>query len=63
MKNPQRISSLVRGVLSGLVLTASAALPVQAETLGEVSTVFKLIGPNHKIVIEGLCCTTRPADR
>jgi CreA protein len=52
MKNPLRISSLVRGVLSGLVLSASAALPVQAETLGEVSTVFKLIGPNHKIVIE-----------
>ncbi|MDZ7858739.1 CreA family protein [Sphaerotilus sp.] len=52
MKNLLRISSLVRGVLSGLVLTASVVLPVQAETLGEVSTVFKLIGPNHKIVIE-----------
>lgn len=52
MKKPPRISSLVRGVLSGLVLSASAALPVQAEVLGEVSTVFKLIGPNHKIVIE-----------
>lgn len=52
MKNPQRTFSLVRGALSGLLLIASAALPVQAETLGEVSTVFKLIGPNHKIVIE-----------
>lgn len=52
MKNPQRTFSLVRGALSGLLLLASAALPVQAETLGEVSTVFKLIGPNHKIVIE-----------
>jgi CreA protein len=28
------------------------ALPAQAEQIGEVSTVFKLIGPNHKIVIE-----------
>ena len=52
MKYPQRTFSLVRGALSGLLLLASAALPVQAETLGEVSTVFKLIGPNHKIVIE-----------
>lgn len=52
MKNPPRISSLVRGGLSGLVLSVLAALPVQAEVLGEVSTVFKLIGPNHKIIIE-----------
>jgi CreA protein len=29
--------------LSGLVLTASA------ETVGSVDTVFKLIGPDHKI--------------
>jgi CreA protein len=32
--------------LSGLVLTASA------ETVGSVDTVFKLIGPDHKIVVE-----------
>jgi CreA protein len=30
------------------VLTASA----KAETVGEVDTVFKLIGPDHKIVVE-----------
>ncbi len=38
--------------LGALALAAAFALPVHAETLGEVSTVFKLIGPNHKIVIE-----------
>jgi CreA protein len=44
------LASLRAGLaLSGLVL---AALPARAETLGEVSTVFKLIGPNHKIVVE-----------
>jgi CreA protein len=45
-------SFLARGFLSSLVLTATVALPARAEVLGEVSTVFKLIGPNHKIVIE-----------
>lgn len=52
MKQPQRTPSLVRGVLSGLLMAAAATLPVRAETIGEVSTVFKLIGPNHKIVVE-----------
>src|SRR5690606_2036340 len=28
------------------------ALGARAETVGEVSTVFKFIGPNHKIVVE-----------
>lgn len=45
-------SFLGRGVLSALALAAMFALPARAETLGEVSTAFKLIGPNHKIVIE-----------
>lgn len=31
-----------------LMLTAAA----QAEVVGEVSTVFKLIGPNHKVVVD-----------
>lgn len=34
---------------AALALLAGAA---QAETIGEVSTVFKLLGPNHKIVVE-----------
>ena len=45
-------SFLGRGTLSALALATAFALPAQAETLGEVSTAFKLIGPNHKIVIE-----------
>jgi CreA protein len=32
-----------------LALTAGSAL---AETIGEVDTVFKLIGPDHKIVVD-----------
>ena len=31
---------------------ALAAGTVQAEIVGEVSTVFKLLGPDHKIVVE-----------
>lgn len=29
-----------------------ACVGVSAETVGEVSTVWKLIGPNHKVVVE-----------
>ena len=47
---------LARDSLSRLVLAVAAIAATtthaHAETLGEVSTVFKLIGPNHKIVIE-----------
>ena len=36
-----------------LCLMAAASLPVLAsETVGEVDTVFKFIGPDHKIVVE-----------
>jgi CreA protein len=43
-------NALFSPLLLGLAaLTPSAA---QAETLGEVSTAFKLIGPNHKVVVE-----------
>jgi CreA protein len=56
MQTPTRSSLLAflrAGLaLSGLALAAVVALPARAETLGEVSTVFKLIGPNHKIVVE-----------
>ncbi|HYD97120.1 MAG TPA: CreA family protein [Noviherbaspirillum sp.] len=37
-------------VLSSVIALASFA--VHAEKLGEVDTVFKLIGPDHKIVVE-----------
>ena len=33
-------------------LAALAAGGLQAETIGEVDTVFKLIGPDHKIVVD-----------
>jgi CreA protein len=35
--------------LSGALCVLGTA---QAETIGEVSTVWKLIGPNHKVVVE-----------
>ena len=41
--------------LPGIALVAFAAAltsPAQAEKIGEVDTVFKLIGPDHKIVID-----------
>jgi CreA protein len=41
----RRAALLVAALLAG---TTAA----RAETLGEVSTVFKLIGPDHKIVVE-----------
>ena len=40
---------LQRLVLLPLLLAASA---VRAEPIGEVDTVFKLIGPDHKIVVD-----------
>ncbi|SDT25863.1 CreA family protein [Pseudomonas oryzae] len=41
--------TLLQPLAAALALLAAGA---QAETIGEVSTVFKLIGPNHKIVVE-----------
>ncbi|MGE8501050.1 MAG: CreA family protein [Pseudomonas sp.] len=40
---------LFKGSVLGLLLLPSLAL---AETIGEVSTVFKWVGPNDKIVVE-----------
>ena len=37
------------GVLVGLLLSSAA---VMAEEIGEVSTVFKWLGPNDKVVVE-----------
>ena len=40
-------------LLSSLALALlGAAAPSSAETIGEVDTVFKWIGPDHKIVVE-----------
>jgi len=35
-----------------MAFLALATLPVRAETIGDVDTAFKLVGPNHKIVVE-----------
>ncbi len=35
-----------------LLALAAAAPTVHAETIGDVNTAFKLIGPDHKIVVE-----------
>nr|WP_040567013.1 CreA family protein [Magnetospirillum molischianum] len=43
-----RMKSLVPAVL----LAATVAAPTMAEEIGSVSTVFKALGPNDKIVIE-----------
>lgn len=41
----------MRSILFPLFL-ACTAIPAAAEQIGEVDTVFKFIGPNHKIVVE-----------
>ncbi|WP_374432869.1 CreA family protein [Inhella sp.] len=38
--------------LTCLALCSLLATPALAENVGEVSTAFKLIGPNHKVVVE-----------
>ncbi|SFP63405.1 CreA protein [Geopseudomonas sagittaria] len=43
------MNKLLKPLVATLALLATG---VQAETVGEVSTVFKLLGPNHKIVVE-----------
>jgi CreA protein len=37
---------------AALALTASACMGASADEIGDVSTVFKFIGPNHKIVVD-----------
>ena len=46
---PPRRAVLSAAVAGAALLTAWSA---QAQQIGEVSTVFKFIGPNHKIVVE-----------
>lgn len=47
--NPLRCSSPVSGLVLGLLFATSA---VHAQAIGEVDTVFKLFGPDHKIVVD-----------
>ena len=60
-------------MLKGLFAAALLALPMlaSAEEIGQVSTVFKLVGPNDRIVVEafddpkvdGVTCYLSRADR
>ncbi len=42
----------VASALLALSVLGAVHGPVRAETIGEVDTVFKLIGPDHKIVVD-----------
>lgn len=46
------LASVTHANIVLLALGCAATLSVRAEEIGEVSTAFKLIGPNHKIVVE-----------
>lgn len=39
-------------VLGAIASLGTLCAPAWAESVGEVSTVWKLIGPNHKVVVE-----------
>jgi CreA protein len=43
---------MIRHKLLAASLCMLAVLAARAETIGDVDTAFKLIGPNHKIVVE-----------
>ena len=47
-----RFALLLRGIALVPALLVFVAGTAAAETVGEVDTVFKLIGPDHKIVVE-----------
>ncbi len=42
----------MKPILFATVLGACAVAAVHAESIGEVDTVFKLIGPDHKITVD-----------
>lgn len=47
--NHPRLSRLLTVIGAALLIALN---PSSAEVLGEVNTVFKLIGPDHKIIVE-----------
>ena len=42
----------MKAALAILFSAAMVSISVQAEEIGSVSTVWKLVGPNHKIIVE-----------
>lgn len=49
---PRAVSFLGLAAAAGLSLVLVFSPPAGAEQIGEVDTAFKLIGPNHKVVME-----------
>lgn len=49
---PSRRAAILSVGAAALALVASVCVAASAEEIGEVSTVFKFIGPNHKIVVD-----------
>lgn len=49
---PRAVSFLGLAAGLGLALGLVSSPPAGAEQIGEVDTAFKLIGPNHKVVME-----------
>jgi CreA protein len=41
-----------KNCIAAILLFSGAAIAARAEPVGEVDTVFKLIGPDHKIVVD-----------
>jgi CreA protein len=52
INNDETGNSVNQSALSIGTLLASCALAAHADPVGEVDTVFKLIGPDHKIVVD-----------
>ncbi len=50
MRHPQILARALPLLLGELI--AGPALADKADPVGEVSTAFKLFGPNHKILVE-----------
>lgn len=46
-----RARAAAAGAMAALMLTGGAALAAKGEQVGAVDTAFKLIGPDHKIVV------------
>ena len=42
----------LKPALISLLLSSTALVSAHAQTIGEVDTVFKFIGPDHKIVVD-----------
>ncbi|WP_423595537.1 CreA family protein [Roseateles sp. MS654] len=51
LSRPRRAAALSLGT-AAMALLATACMGASADEIGEVSTVFKFIGPNHKIVVD-----------